>query len=68
MTKLTVDIKVGETLTVGTTTIRLEKKSGQLARLVIQADNNTPITTPKAARMSVLQTASESTHHGKHII
>ena len=68
MTKLTVDIKVGETLTVGTTTIRLEKKSGQLARLVIQADNNTPITTPKAARMSVLQDPLEINTHGKYTL
>lgn len=64
MSKLTVDIKVGETLTVGTTTIRLEKKSGQLARLVIQADNNTPITTPKAARMSVFSANLETNTHG----
>lgn len=68
MNKLAIDLKVGETLIIGTSSIRLEKKSGQLARLVIQADNNTPITTPKAARMSVLQATSESTHHGKHTI
>lgn len=68
MNKLAIDLKVGETLIIGTSSIRLEKKSGQLARLVIQADNNTPITTPKTARMSVLQATSESTHHGKHII
>ena len=67
-TKLTVDLKVNETLTVGSTTIRLEKKSGQIARLVVSADWDTPITTPNEARMSVLQATSESTHHGKHII
>lgn len=68
MNKLAIDLKVGETLIIGTSSIRLEKKSGQLARLVIHADNNTPITTPKTARMSVLQATSENTHHGKHTI
>lgn len=64
MNKLAIDLKVGETLIIGTSSIRLEKKSGQLARLIIQADNNTQITTPKTARMSVLQVTPESTYHG----
>ena len=67
-TKLAVDLKVGETLTIGSTTIRLEKKSGQTARLVVCAEKQTAITTPNVARMSVLQATSEYTHHGKHII
>ena len=40
-TKLAVDLKVGETLTIGSTTIRLEKKSGQTARLVVCAEKQT---------------------------
>lgn len=64
MSKLTVDIKVGETLIVGTTTIRLEKKSGQIARLVITADKETIIQTPNVARKSALQDTLEINTHG----
>lgn len=46
MSKLTVTLKVGETLRIGDTRVKLEKKSGQLAHLVIEADPGTPITTP----------------------
>jgi len=48
MSKLTVDLKVGETLTIGTATVRLEKKSGQLARLVVVADEGTTIKPPRS--------------------
>lgn len=71
MSKLIIDLKVGETLTVGNASIRLDKKSGQLARLVIVADANTPITPPNAkrdsageARMSVLQSKQLEKYHG----
>lgn len=74
MSKMTVDLKVGETLAIGLATIRLEQKSGQRARLVIDAEPGTQITTPKAkreaaatARMSVLQTPPEQPH-GEHPI
>lgn len=56
MNKMSIDLKVGETLTIGAATVRLEQKSGQLARLVIVADDATPITPPKARR----NTASEA--------
>ncbi len=46
MSKMTVDLKVGDTLTIGTATVRLEKKSGQLARLVVIADEDTKIKAP----------------------
>lgn len=72
MTKLAVDLKIGEVLTIGTATVRLERKSGQLARVMIVADEHTPIVTPKArreaageARMSALQPDMEPTY-GKH--
>ena len=61
-TKLAVDLKVGETLTIGSTTIRLEKKSGQIARLVVSADKQTTITTPNVARMSALKTTGAGPH------
>ena len=56
MNKMSIDLKVGETLTIGGATVLLVKKSGQLARLVIVADDATPITPPKARR----NTASEA--------
>jgi len=69
MTRLSVDMRIGDVLTIGTTTVRLDKKSGQLARLVIVADELTPIVTPKArreaageARKSALQPFMEPTH------
>lgn len=63
MTKKTykTDLKPGDVLTIGNATIRLEKKSGQLARLVVEADESTPITTPNArARDSVAGEARKS--------
>ena len=70
MNKMSIDLKVGETLTIGGATVLLVKKSGQLARLVIVADDATPITPPKArrntaseARMSALHT-EPGAHHG----
>lgn len=58
---MTVDLKVGEVLTIGGVSIRLEKKSGQLARLVVDAAPDTPITRPKAQRTSA-QPQGEATH------
>lgn len=75
MSKMTVDLKVGETLTIGAATVRLEQKSGQLARLVIVADDATPITPPKARRepasearkSAIPANAQEGTHaHSLH--
>lgn len=63
MNKMSIDLKVGETLTIGAATVRLEQKSGQLARLVIVADDATPITPPKARR----NTASEARMSALHI-
>ena len=61
-TKLAVDLKVGETLTIGSTTIRLEKKSGQIARLVVCAEKQTAIMTPNVARMSALKATGADPH------
>lgn len=55
MNKMSIDLKVGEVLTIGGATVLLVKKSGQLARLVVTAEANTTITPPYAARKSVLQ-------------
>lgn len=62
-----VDIKVGETLQVGTATIKLTQKSGQVARLEVTAGSDTEIRVPKhIARMSVLQ--NNGVHHGQHAV
>ena len=61
MNKMSIDLKVGETLTIGGATVLLVKKSGQLARLVVTAAPDTQIKPP--ARMSALPAnAQESTH------
>ena len=47
MPKLTADIKPSQTITIGDTTVRLERKSGQIARLVIDAPEHVRITLPR---------------------
>ena len=49
MPKLTVDLRTNETLTIGEVRVRLERKSGQLARLVIDAPEQVRITLPMQA-------------------
>lgn len=46
MKKMHVDLKAGETMTIAGARVRLERKSGQAARLVVEADEATPIQTP----------------------
>lgn len=64
MTKMHVDLRVGEVLVIGGAAIRLEKKSGQVARLAIVADEGTEIKNPTQARKSALQPTGA--HHGEH--
>ena len=59
MTKMHVDLKPGQALIVGDAVIRLEKKSGQVARLLIEAAPETQIKPP--ARMSAPEPV-ENTH------
>ena len=40
---LKLDLRVGESVKIGTATITLEDKSGKVARLAIQADKAVPI-------------------------
>ena len=47
MNKMSIDLKVGETLTIGGATVRLVKKSGQLARLEVSADPSIQIDKPR---------------------
>jgi len=68
MSKMMVDVKVGEALFVGDTSIKLNKKSGQVARLEITTSPDIEIRVPKtSARMSVLQTTGVHSH-GEHTI
>lgn len=61
-TKMHVDLKVGETLMIGSASVRLEKKSGQMARLVIEAEQDTKIKHP--ARMSASPAEQVENTHG----
>lgn len=64
MSKMMVDIKIGETLRVGDALIKLIHKSGQLARLEVTANPDIVIQTPNhPARMSVLPNNGVQ-HHG----
>lgn len=62
MTKFTTELKPGQSIVVGDTTITMERKSGQTARLVIQAPEDTKILTP--ARKSASPTKELEAHHG----
>ena len=44
--KLHVELRIGETLHIGNSTVTLEKKSGQRARLLVQAPADIPVTHP----------------------
>lgn len=59
MKKMHVDLKLGQVLLIGDAVIRLEKKSGQVARLLIEAAPDTQIKPP--ARMSAPEPV-ENTH------
>ena len=47
MSKSIYDLKVGQTLTIGNATVRLERKSGQLARLVVDAPSEMAVNLTK---------------------
>lgn len=63
MKKYTTDLKVGEVLVIGDATVRLEKKSGQLARLVVTADAGTPICTMQERREIANQARKSALQH-----
>lgn len=69
MKKKVIDLKVGETMQAGNARITLEHKSGRLARLVVHADEDTQVSSPKEIqRMSAVHTDTENSTHGKHAI
>jgi len=48
--KLHVELRIGETLHIGTSTVTLEKKSGQRARLLVHSDVGIHMILPNAGQ------------------
>jgi len=65
MGKRTIDLKTGDTLYIGDAKVQLIKKSGQLARICVEADNHIDI---KHERMSASDLDKETQAHGKHTL
>ncbi|UYF70489.1 hypothetical protein [Acinetobacter ursingii] len=65
MGTLKLDLRVGETLYIGESKVQLEKKSGQSARLSINAHPNIKI---EHKRMSAVVDSEENQTHGKHAL
>lgn len=65
MGTLKLDLRVGETLYIGESRVQLEKKSGQSARLTIDAHSNIKI---EHKRMSASDLVTETQAHGKHTL
>lgn len=65
MGKLILDLRQGDVLNIGDAKVQLIKKSGQLARICVEADNHIEI---KHKRMSASDSATETQAHGKHTL
>lgn len=65
MSKLNVDLKLGDVLIIGDVEVRLQFKKGQAARLEVIADKSIEI---KHRRMSASDSATETQAHGKHTL
>lgn len=65
MGKRTIDLKSDDTLYIGDAKVKLLKKSGQLARICVEADNHIEI---KHERMSASDSVTETQAHGKHTL
>ncbi len=65
MGKRIIDLKTDDTLYIGDAKVQLIKKSGQLARICVEADNHIDIT---HKRMSASDLNTETQDHGKHTI
>lgn len=63
---LSVDLRIGETLYVGDARIRLERKDGRRARLLVQAPRTTKIKTPGAQECASAPEMGKEQPHGKH--
>ena len=65
MGKRIIDLKTEDTLYIGDAKVKLIKKSGQLARICVEADNHIEI---KHERMSASNLDTETQAHGKHTL
>lgn len=43
MARLTIDVRIGDSIQIGEATVTASHKSGQLVRLVIEADKDVPV-------------------------
>ena len=65
MGKRIIDLNTEDTLYIGDAKVKLIKKSGQLARICVEADNHIEI---KHERMSASDSVTETQAHGKHTL
>ena len=65
MGKRIIDLKTEDTLYIGGAKVQLIKKSGQLARICVEADNHIEI---NHKRMSASNPDMETQAHGKHTL
>ena len=68
MRKKTIDLKVGETMQAGAARITLAHKSGQLARLIVQADEHTTVRSPKEIQRRSAVHPEKENSNGEHPI
>lgn len=65
MSMLHIDVRLGESIQIGDATVTLEKKTGRMARLKIDADKSIKITRPSAGD-SAQECAPKLTEHTNH--
>lgn len=73
-TKFHIELAAGQSITVGDATVTLQHKSGQRARLLVQAPANThvthpgrnPISNPSAHECASSPVQAKEHTHGKH--
>ena len=65
MGKRIIDLKTEDSLYTGDAKVKLIKKSGQLARICVEANNHIVI---KHERMSAFDSTMETQAHGKHTL
>lgn len=56
MPRVVCDLRIGDAIAVGLTRVRMAHKSGQVARLVVEAPADIAITLERAARNQVVST------------
>lgn len=75
-TKFHIELAAGQSITVGDTIVTLQHKSGQRARLLVQAPSDTtvthpgrnPVSNPSAQECAPSPNQAKEHTHGKHVI